>query len=143
MTDRITAELKEGLNRAEYEPDTWSTICVNYGNCGLNGSTINTFCDDWNKYVAKRTFADQINDGFNTRFGTSCSVPKMTTVSQPNFYFSTTVSPTTDRSGSQTLAEVSSSNTSIVSQTVSSTCDSGSSCSGKNCTKPLVFIPMG
>jgi hypothetical protein len=77
MKRRIVGENIEGLNRAEYEPETWNDLCLKYNQCGLVDTPISSFCDSWNTYITNRQVSMNIASTFNTKFGTTCNGPSV------------------------------------------------------------------
>jgi hypothetical protein len=75
MQARITAERREGLNRAEYDTSVWTELCNKFGQCALEDVYLGTFCDDWNGFLVRRNLAQSISLGFNARFGSSANAP--------------------------------------------------------------------
>ena len=75
MQVRMTAEKREGLNRAEYDTGVWTELCNKYNQCALKDFYVGSFCDEWNLFLSRNSLAQTISAGFNARFGSSAVAP--------------------------------------------------------------------
>jgi len=77
MKLRIAGEYIEGLNRGEFEPGTWTALCLKYNQCRLTDSQLNAFCDSWDKYTQNREFSLSNAQQFDATYGSSCAAPSV------------------------------------------------------------------